>query len=439
MLDTRKGMWFSNHAGIALVITLLATSSVHAEGPAAKEWIRPIDGDALLSVRLETDDDEPLIPGLQAGSARVIVRNNSDDRVVAIRGANWWEGGIASLNWYGPMQGSAAAVRGPKDPSEAPGVLMDLEGVIEREEKQKLAEVQSVSYNRTVAAMTDLAFERGVLLPGERLAIALPFTPQQYPNNSVHIAYVVAGGADAPWREEVLVPGEAPRPDGEVFIPANDMVIESRNGRGSMGLLRATMPLGGEGLVVQSADFEVPVPVAESYDLGLTGGLTRAEAAGHAGATIEEMNHLGYYLPDMKTWFFIGADEVTRTLRHADGEWVFDFAVRMPAFAPEFFGRHGEATRLLMNPEVFGHLVEVNAPSENRYYDPGLTELDAEQLWRVLGYAGGKKGMELRVVRINPNGIASRWVLTLGVRVDAAGRWEYPELETSEPDPASTE
>jgi len=397
------------------------------------EWVQSMGVKAPLSVRMEVADDELLIPGLQAKSVKVIVRNDSEDQVLAIRGAHWWEGGIASLNWYGPVPGATSEWPDKQNEPQGSGIIIDLEDLAERERAKTPPSPQGISYNRTVAAMTGLAFEKGVLLPGEQIAIPLAFTPQQYPNNTVQIEYVSVGGDDTDWRSEAMLPGPAPHYHGEILVHPDDAMIQSRQGRGSMGLLRSTMTLDDAQPELRSANFEIPIPTVEDYDLDLTGGLTRNEAAGSAGATIEEMNHMGYYLPAMKTWFFIGADENTRTLRLEDGKWVFDFGLHMPAFAPEFFGRGEQKTSLLLNPEVFGHLVDVNTPSQDRYYDPGLTELDADQLWDVMQYGGEKKAVELDAVVISPNGIKKQWVLTLAVRVDSAGRWEHPKPNATQP------
>ncbi len=445
MQDSLEHNRFSARRFIMLLMVLLTAAfnlpAQASDVPDDGEWVQSMGITAPISVRLDVAEDEPLIPGLQARSVKVVVRNDSQDQAIAIRGAHWWEGGIASMNWHGPVQGSTSEWQGVQNEPDGSGIIIDIEGVIQKEEEKKKADAkqQGISYNRTVAAMTSIAFEQGVLLPGEQIAIPLAFTPQRYPNNTVTIDYIAVGDADTDWRSEVLLPGEAPRYDGDILVQPDDAMIESREGRGSMGLIRSTMKLGGEGPDLQASHFEISLPIADEYDVNLTGGLTREEAAGRVGATIEEMNHMGYYLPEMKTWFFIGADENARTLRQEDGKWVFDFALHMPPFAPEFFGRGEEKTSLLLNPDVFGHLVDVNTPSEDRYYDPGLTELDADQLWEVLDYGRKKKAVELDAVVISPNGITKQWILTLAVRVDAFGRWEHPKPNATQPATAPAE
>ncbi len=424
---------------MVLLTAIFNLSARASDAPNEGGWVQSMGVKAPISVRLVVAENEPLIPGLQAKSVKVIVRNDTEDQVIAIRGARWWEGGIASMNWHGPMQGATSEWQGAQNEPDGSGIIIDIEGMINKEQAQTQPSQQGISYNRTAASMTSLAFESGVLLPGEQIAIPLAFTPQRYPNNTVQIGYITVGDADTDWRSEVLLPGEAPRYDGDILVPPDDKMIESRQGRSSIGLLRSTMTLGEDGAIQSSANFEVPISMAKEYDLDLTGGLTREEAAGRVGATIEEMNHMGYYLPTMKTWFFIGADENTRTLRWEDDKWVFDFALHMPPFAPELFGRGQEKTSLLLNPDVFGHMVDVNTPSEDRYYDPGLTELDADQLWAVLKYGGAKKAVELDAVVISPNGIAKQWVLTLAVRVDASGRWEHPTPNATQPTTAPAE
>ncbi len=365
-------------------------------------WVHAPAPEGPVSVRLQVDPGEQLIPGLHAKKVKVVVRNHSEDQAVVIRGLKWWEGGLESLNWYGPIQGASAQAE---------------KGEIE------------VSLNRTAQSLTSLSFEKGLLLPGDQITVIMPFTPQRYPNNMFTVDYVAVGGEGEDWADLVLIEGPPPAYMGSVFVRPNQDALQQRKGRGGLGLLRNTMDPGEADPMVKGSHFDIPIPIAKEYDTALTGGLTRMEAAGRAGATIEEMNHMGYYLPKMQTWFFIRGDGDARYLRLEDGKWVFDFMINMPAFTPELFGRGEAKTPILLNPDVFGGIVEVNTPSQGMYYDPGITMLDAEELWQVLQLAGKKKGALLDAVVIDPNGLDRQWILTLAVRVDASGRWEHPPVE----------
>jgi len=407
----------------AFILASLApiTEAGQAEEPAV--WTAAVGTVVPIAVRLETGSDEGLIPGLQARGAKVIVRNTTDDRVVAIRGARWWEAGVESLNWHGPMQGSSLAHAGP-----------GVEGLTDKPGDTLPA---SVRFHRDAAAMTGHHFEQGLLLPGQAIAVPLRFTPQQYGSNTVQIDFITVGDEESDWRDQVLIAGPAPAFNGEILVQPGDRAVEMHQGHGGLGLIEATMHADSAGPDIQSAHFELSVPIADTYDLAQTGGLTREEAAGRAGATIEEMNYLGYYFPGMKTWFFVRGDGEARTLRQVDGEWVFDFTLNMPAFAPELFGRSGAPTMALMNPDVFSGVIDCSTPSEDRYYDPGLTPIPADDFWPVLEHAGQKKGVRFDAVVINPTGVSRQWVLTLAVRVDAAGRWEHPVIETPEEVPGA--
>jgi hypothetical protein len=260
----------------------------------------------------------------------------------------------------------------------------------------------------------------------------MPFTPQQYPNNTLQVDYVAVGDDKTPWRDEVLVPGPPPASPRTDFVVPTEAHVRNRAGRGSMGALRSTLALDAAGPRVKWGHFEIPIPLAAKPDPALTGGLTREQAAGRVGAMNEEEGYLGYYLPGMKTWFFIRGDGRTRVLRPEGDDWSFDFAKNMPAFVPDLFGRGDEKTAILLNPDVFGEIVEVQTPWRQMYYNPGLTYLDANELRSVLDHAERKLGAELDAVVINPNGLAKQWVLTLGVKVDSAGKWIHPVVPVRE-------
>jgi len=369
-------------------------------------WIHAPAPEGPISARLELEPGTQLISGLFADHVKVVVRNHSENRAVAVRSLKWWEGGIESMKWHGPIPGSS-----------------------------KLAEKGEIeaSLNRTAQSLTSLAFEKGLLLPGEQITVRMPFTPQRYPNNTLQVDYVAVGGDGDNWMDHVLIEGPPPAYMGSTFVRPNDRSIQNRQGKGGLGLLRSTMTLGQEqSPQVLMSHFNVPIPIEKDYDLALTGGLTRMEAAGRAGATIEEMNHMGYYLPKMKTWFFIRGDGDARYLRFEDGKWVFNFMLNMPAFAPELFGRGENKTPILLNPDVFEGIVHVNTPTQGMYYNPGITMLDADELWQVIQHAQKKKGALLDAVVIDPNGLGRHWVLTLAVRVDASGRWEHPKIEPAQ-------
>ncbi len=370
------------------------------------EWILSPYTHVPLAVKLDARPKEPLIPGLFADHVHVVVRNHTEDQAVAIRNVKWWEGGRESLNWHGSVFGAS---------------IQDGKGEI------------IVELNETVQALSSIAFEKGLLLPGDELTVYMPFTPQKYDDNTLQIHYVAVGDETTSWEDEVLIPrglqSAGPRTR---FVEPSEEVLQRRNNEGGMGLLRSTMAIGAEGAAVKWGHFSVPIPIEKDPDPQATGGLTLERASGRAGAHHEDEGYLGYYLPKMQTWFFIRGDDFARTLRLEDDKWVFDFMKNIPAFAPDFFGRGEAQTAILLNPDIFGEIVEVQTPWRQMYYNPGKTYLDANELWQVLQLTNANPDLDLQMVVINPNGLGKEWVLTIGVEADSAGKWIEPAIEPRE-------
>ena len=407
MMNLKHSVMFLQNASLALLFALIASVAI-ADGDVddkpADEWVYSPAPKAPISVKLKLGSEKPLISGLYAKHIYVVIRNDSKDKAVAIRNIKWWEGGRESLNWYGRIYGSTVQY-----------------------EKGNVA----VVLNELTQSLTSLAFEKGLLLPGDELKVSMPFTPQRYANNTLQVEYITVGDDEKPWHEQVLIVGPAPaslRVDFVRLSSPDD--VGDRKGRGGMGLVLSTMDQRSTPPKVEKAIFDVPVPIDKEPDTKLTDGLTFMQAAWRAGAANEDEGYLGYYLPKMKTWFFIRGDGFVRTLRPKGDDWTFDFGKNMAAWVPDYFGRGGEKTAILLNPEIFGDIVEVQTPWQEMYYNPGLTELNADELWQVLQLINRKLGLEVESVVINPNGLGRSRVLTIGVKVDSAGKWIKPAIET---------
>jgi hypothetical protein len=383
-------------AGLALLAVSNAPPATHAGSDSAASAVGAAS--TPISLQVEAGSSAPLVAGLLAEHLRVVVRNQSPDAVVALRGLAWSPGGRASIDWHGPVYGSShESLAGDR-------VVMD-------------------ELNQ---ALTSHAFEQGVLLPGEALSVLMPLTPQQARGHLLDVAYVQVSGERGGWRAEVLVPEDPSVLPRIAFVAPTEEIIRQREGKGGIGLLRATMSPGAQGPQVQHVRVPLELPVAQEADAERTGGLTPAEAAGRAGA-IEEQGFVFYYRPSMQTWFFIRHDGMCRALRREGDRWVFHFLSEMPVNAPEFFGSGEAQTPLLLNPEVFGERVEVMTPWTQMYYNPGETHVDARELWEILRLAEEKK-LPVDLVTMNPNGLGVQQVLAIGVKVDSAGRWIDPAI-----------
>ena len=95
--------------------------------------------------------------------------------------------------------------------------------------------------------------------------------------------------------------------------------------------------------------------------------------------------------------------------------------------AGEFCRREEGATPALLNPEVFADVLEVQTPYTRMYYCPGQTEVRPGDLWGVLGRAAERK-LRVSVVTVDPNGLGTEDLLTIGVVLSRSGRWLEPEV-----------
>lgn len=172
-------------AALPLFIALAATLAVADGGDdePADEWIHSPAPTAPISVQLKFDSEKQFVSGLFATHIYVVVRNDSTDKAVAIRNIKWWEGGRESLDWHGRTYGSTVQY-----------------------EKGDVA----VLLDAMTQSLTSLAFEKGLLLPGEELEVHMPFTPQRYANNTLQIEYIAVGDDENPWHEQVFIPGPVP-------------------------------------------------------------------------------------------------------------------------------------------------------------------------------------------------------------------------------------
>ena len=170
-----------------------------------------------------------------------------------------------------------------------------------------------------------------------------------------------------------------------------------------------------------------------------------SEAAGETGGitTEEAVRVTGMDSAEEVTFFFDSSRSVWLLVRIRDGA---AFEVRRKrgevmsrsigsGWSPEAPSRidyEGEGrTRILLHPDIFGDLVRVRTPTYDLFFDPGETTVRTQDLGKVLDLAA-EMNIALRLITVDPNSLGSQPVLSLGVKVDRAGRWVDPPLSPDE-------
>jgi hypothetical protein len=222
--------------GLKILFSTL-TLLIAAAGTAEERIVASAPGNRLISVRIGAE--APLVPGRPA-SVVAIIRNTTADGTyhvqpvaVALRGVFWGETGADSRSWLTLMPGSV---------TERPNGLF--------------------AYNeRSIGAKTHLAFETGLILPGEELRVPLP--PRADGRHELVIQYVVISGKES-WKDDVWLPERAspvsPGGPERVFRPATSERVAERKGGGGLAIVRSTADLRAS-LPVQSLTRAVELPV----------------------------------------------------------------------------------------------------------------------------------------------------------------------------------
>jgi len=92
---------------------------------------------------------------------------------------------------------------------------------------------------------------------------------------------------------------------------------------------------------------------------------------------------------------------------------------------PELFG---ESTYMMLRPGVFDDIVKVQRPYFQMYYSAGATRVEPNKLWQILLRAR-KRGIRLRAVSYNPNGLGITYAITAGVTLSSGGGWIDPPIK----------
>jgi hypothetical protein len=403
-------------AGGTMASTLFRTNADEAVphvAPAEPRMALPID------VRLVPN--QLFVVGLQS-SAQMVITNTTPLaarqgaamplQAFVLRGVRWKDGRDDVRRWNTTLYGS---------PSRG--------------------EDGTISHNSMTQQLTNVAFERGLLLPGEQMTVTVPFTPQEK-LHTLEVSYAVVGnGAD--WQQEVLLPQSRDTSMSTQYVPVTMELLEARrktDGEHRLAMVRATSTPGAAPLPLQTRTFTIQLPLAPDTAFARTGGLSMQQALqqalDRAGSALHGNAYRGSYRPALKSWFFVSSEGKAMALRWEvppkappdTYRWRLHLLPDMDVTAPDDFGavRDGK-TLILLRPDTFADVVKVSKPSTHMYSNPGETELTSAELWRVLARAR-ERNIALKLVTIDPNGLGTEQILSADVKVDASGRWLDPKI-----------
>lgn len=382
-----------------------------AQASPETDWITPDEcPDPPVIVRVNPPPDSVMVPGIIVRQMRVDIRNRSTDRAAAIRDVHWING-LRRSDWVKSLSGKSRVT--------AAGLV-----VIERGPDA-----------------SDIWFEHGLLLPGESMKLTLPLTPQSPGIHVLEVSFVAVGGADKPWRDQVLIPASRGNAT-EIFDAPADRSIQDRAGQGGIGLLRCALQNDGPTPEVTRLAYRVGLPLIQGEWLPqLTAGLAADKAVSIAGLPLQqEGSHLAYFLEPLQAWVLVRpADGESRVLLRDGENWTVLKGCRMDVAAPDLMCAAPDlSTPALLDPNAFADIAKVQTPWLGKLYNPGKTYLNPETLRAVLRRATERR-TPIRVATIDPNGLGLEEILTIGVKVDAAGRWLSPSIgATTRATPADT-
>lgn len=200
----------------------------------------PIDPEGLKSFPVSAQ----LIPG--DGKVKVVVRNTVTEaaregiamplEAVVLRGVQWAGVTPPTQIWLAPLGGTT-----------------------------KRLPDGSVEHNTITRPMTALAFERGLLLPGERFELELPPPPAGAEAELV-ITYAYVAPPDRDYTPELLLPEYiSPKGPGKPVIKYSKVtpeLLDARYKSGGYALVKRTMKRGAKPLPTREARLKFKLPAA---------------------------------------------------------------------------------------------------------------------------------------------------------------------------------
>lgn len=354
--------------------------------------------------------------GLFAPNLYVSIRNNLKGAALVLRSVNWANYREDEHAWLTPHPGSAG-----------------------------MTEDGRVTCNPCAQCLSGLLFEAGLIFPNEELLVSCPMTPQPEAERRLVIRYAVIRD----WKREVLLPTRRGNISGVIYVPVTDAMLRSRKGKSDGdAVVKCTCEPSAKPLLEDELVVPVKLPVKSDPGHKKTGGLSSSKAAELAGLNTAKTPCLSFYREPMKAWFFVKYDRTATALRRKDGKWKRVAMPDMDWTAPDEFGTYPETrwttqnefgahqerkewlSMLLLRPDVFGSIVKVSLPTLHGpgWFNPGVTSVNSEHLWRVLETAKSKR-LDLRLITLKSSGMSRVCTLSAGVTLDRAGHWIDPRIE----------
>ena len=387
---------------VALLACLLWAATALAAPPPSPYDLERLTYKAPLRVQLDEASPPSLVVGVRT-PVKLVIRNitgpgsNQPPVAIVLRGLAWTGDPVDRRTWLRSVMGD---VREQTD-----GTLV---------------------FDGTVRRIGDVRIESALLFPGQQVTIDMPFTPQKPGKQSVDITYGIVGGIDT-WASNIWLVREG---EGRyVFWPrATHADIAAAGLVGGSAVVRQSMRPSTTPLVLSHETWSVDLPVRADEKGTATGGVSLAQAlravgwskGGHARP---KHGVWAYWRPALHAWIFVAEDGTAVALRIELGRSQPEPMPRMAVGVPEAFGSAAqESTEMILRPDVFSDMVNVQRAVQGEWYDPGLTRVPIDQLWSVLRRAAAR-GVELRMVTYDANGLGNEQALSAGVRLDQGGRW----------------
>lgn len=291
----------------------------------------------------------------------------------------------------------------------------------------------NVSHHLVAQTRSHLRFERGLILPGEEILVSTPMTPQKNGQHDLVIRYAMEPhGAD--WMKNVLLPGDDSEPRGvvNVYTPITEKILHTgKANAGRTAILRRTCEPDAVPLLEDEVTIQVQLPLSESNPKA-TGGLTADAAARKVGLDPSGDHYLAFYKEPLWAWFFVQYDGTSVALWKENGRWTRVSLPKMDPTTPDEFATNDKATSMLLRPDAFKDILKVEMPHYEGagWYQVGETRVTSEKLWAVLERSR-QRGIELRLVTFNSNGLENDCLLSAGVEVNKRGIWLDPKIEVS--------
>lgn len=274
----------------------------------------------------------------------------------------------------------------------------------------------SLLHDTSAGGLTDIAFERGLLRPGESIELSLPLTPQIFGRHDLIVKYGLLP-ADT-WKSDTLVQESVPpKSPGRIKIGYYPASAVPHDKRGPAAVYRPTSKPGSatpmaiyDGVI----GFKIPMRPEEPKDSPLVG------IARKAGIDLLNESWWAFRKEAMNAWIFVRDDGRAVALKGEEYLLLPDMDVRVPE---ELGAVEDGSTRMYLRRAGFEGLYEGLEP------DPAVPEalrLPSERLWPLMERAAAQ-GVRLERVSVRTPSAGPLNVVSCGMSVHSGS--EPPRAE----------